>query len=244
MIDLHFVPTINGHKIVLMLEETGLEYRVIPYDILSGQHLTAEFHVLNPNHKLPVIVDLAPKDEGAPLTIFETGAILLYLAEKTGRFMPTDFRRREVARQWLIWQVAGMGPMHGQANHFVRYAPPGQDYAVNRYLKEARRLLAVLESRLSVVTYLAEEYSIADMACWTYASITHTIGIDLGEFPSVRDWQGRIAQRPAALRTVTDPRTATPAAVMKSDMKLNESQWSNLFGDRQHAAPTAIRTRS
>jgi GSH-dependent disulfide-bond oxidoreductase len=237
MIDLHFVPTINGHKIALMLEEAGLEYKVIPYNIAAGEHLTAEFYALNPNHKLPVIVDREPRDGGPPLTVFETGAILLYLAEKTGLFMPTDFRRREVARQWLIWQVAGLGPMHGQANHFVRYAPPGQDYAVNRYMKEARRLLSVLESRLRTVSFLADEYSIADMACWTYVSITHTIGIDLADYPSVKNWQRTIAQRPAAIRVVTNPRTATPEAVLKSDMKLTEEQWSNLFGDRQHAAP-------
>ena len=166
MIDLHYVPTMNGQKIAIMLEETGLSYSVRTYNLFGGDHLTAEFHALNPNHKLPVIVDREPADGGEPLAVFETGAILLYLAEKTGQLMPREFRAREIARQWLIWQVAGMGPMHGQANHFIRYAPAGQDYSVERYSKESRRLMAVLESRLSQAEFLAgSEDSIADIAC-------------------------------------------------------------------------------
>lgn len=170
-----------------MLEETALPYRVIEYPLYAGHHLTREFGWLNPNHKLPVIVDNAPADGGEPFAVFESGAILQNLADKTGRFLPTDARGRSVALQWLTWQVAGHGPMHGQAHHFVRYAPEGQDYAVERYSREARRLLHVLERRLSEVEgmagdYLAGDYSIADMACWPWVLGIALIGIDIADF--------------------------------------------------------------
>ena len=155
MIEVHYAPTMNGHKVALMLEEIELPYKLIHYRIFEGDHLTPEYRAINPNFKIPTIVDLAPADGGAPLAVFETGAILFYLGEKTGRFIPNDFRRREEARQWLTWQVAGLGPMHGQANHFMRYAPAGQDYAIERYSRESRRLVAVLEHRLETVDYLA-----------------------------------------------------------------------------------------
>ena len=238
MIDLHYAPTMNGHKVAIMLEEVGLPYRIVPYNLLAGDHLTPEFHQINPNHKLPVIVDDDPADRGAPLPVFESGAILLYLAEKSGRLLPTGFRDREVARQWLVWQVAGLGPMHGQANHFLRYAPAGQAYAAERYSKEARRLMAVLESRLSKVSYLAGEYSIADVACWSFASVVHTIKINIDDYPATRRWREAIRARPAVTRVIEGALTATPEAMLRDEMKLTPEQWSNVFGSRMHGAAT------
>jgi GST-like protein len=232
MIEVHYIATVNGMKVALMLEETGLGYTLKRYNPLAGDHLTAEFHKLNPNHKLPVIVDHDPADGGGPLTVFETGAILMYLAEKTGRLMPADFRRREAARQWLVWQVAGLGPMHGQANHFIRYAPAGEDYATARYSKESVRLMNVLESRLREHEYLADEYSIADIACWCFVSVCDTIGIDVDDFPSIVQWCERIEARPATQRVLANKRAVTPESALKARMNLSESEWSNVFGDR------------
>ena len=236
MIEVHYAPTMNGHKVALMLEEIELPYKLIHYRILEGDHLTPEYRAINPNFKIPTIVDLAPADGGAPLAVFETGAILFYLGEKTGRFIPNDFRRREEARQWLTWQVAGLGPMHGQANHFMRYAPAGQDYAIERYSRESRRLVAVLEHRLETVDYLAGEYSIADMASWAFIRVMHTIDIDIAEFPAIQAWSDRIARRPAAIRLLTNPATATPDGILQKRMTLTDAQWSSVFGDRLHAA--------
>ncbi|WP_188761614.1 glutathione S-transferase N-terminal domain-containing protein [Sandarakinorhabdus glacialis] len=158
MIDLHYCATPNGQKIAIMLEETGLAYRVIPYDIFDGDQLTAAFGRINPNHKLPAIVD-------GGVAVFESGAILQYLAEKAGQFLPVSGSARASVLSWLTWQVAGLGPMGGQASHFLRYAPAGQDYAVERYTRELARLLAVLERRLAESLYVGgAEYSIADMA--------------------------------------------------------------------------------
>src|SRR6185369_3286341 len=161
MIDVHFVPTPNGNKVTIMLEEIGLPYRLIPYNMLEGEHLTPEFRRVNPNGRLPAIVDHEPIGGGAPFAVMESGAILVYLSEKGGgAFMPADPRRRSQAQQWLMWQMAGFGPMQGQAHHFVRYAPEGQDYPVTRYMNETRRMLAVLDRRLAEADYLAEEYSV------------------------------------------------------------------------------------
>ncbi|WP_294048492.1 glutathione S-transferase N-terminal domain-containing protein [Sphingopyxis sp.] len=146
MIDLHYSATPNGQKIAIMLEEIGEPYRVIPYDIFDGDQLTAEFGRINPNHKLPAIVDQDPAEGGDPITVFESGAILQYLAEKSRRFLPASGAARAATLSWLTWQVAGLGPMGGQASHFLRYAPAGQDYAIDRYTKEVKRLLTVLEN--------------------------------------------------------------------------------------------------
>jgi GST-like protein len=155
MLDLHYIPTPNGQKIAILLEDLKLEYRVIQYDMFAGDHLTSDFGRLNPNHKLPVIVDNEPGGGGAPLPVFESGAILLYLAEKYGRFLPRDPRRRSMAQQWLFWQTSALGPMVGQLSHFLRYAPPGNDYGIDRYMAETRRLLTVINHRVSEAEYLA-----------------------------------------------------------------------------------------
>lgn len=238
MIDLHYAATGNNLKVVIMLEEVGVPYRLVKYDMFAGTHLTPEFRRINPNAKLPAIVDHAPADGGAALPVFESGAILLYLAEKTGRFLPMDPRGRTVAQQWLIWQMAGLGPMHGQAHHFVRYAPEGQDYGVERYTREARRQLNVLEYRLEEADYLAGDYGIADMAAYPWTTGTHLIGIDLADFPRIRDWGERIAARPAVVRAKAAILDENRASYTQTRAKLTPEQWSNMFGDRMHATAT------
>jgi GST-like protein len=168
--------------------------------------------------------------------VFETGAILIYLAEKSGKLLPTDFRRRSLALQWLVWQMAGLGPMHGQAHHFIRYAPEGQVYGIERYSKEARRLLDVLEYRLNEAEYLAEEYSIADIACWPWVRATRMIDIDIADYPAVQRWWLRINERPAILAGTGSKDLATPASYGQKRAKLTPEQWSNLFGERMLAA--------
>lgn len=236
MIELHYSATPNGQKVALMLKETGLAYRVVPYDIFEGDHLVPEFGRINPNHKLPAIVDLEPADGGEPFAVFESGAILQYLAEKTGMLLPKDLRGRSLAIQWLTWQMAGLGPMGGQASHFVRYAPPGQDYAIARYTKEVARLLTVMENRLSRVDYLAGEYSIADIACWPGRYAASAIGMGGGDYPATRRWVERIAARPAAQAAVSDPEFAAPAKYLNPRQSLSPEEWSNMFGDRMLGA--------
>jgi GSH-dependent disulfide-bond oxidoreductase len=236
MIDLHYAATPNGEKVAIFLEETGLEYNLIPYELFKGEHLTPEFRRINPNHRLPAIVDHAPVGGGNPVSLAESGAILLYLGEKTGKFLSPGGGRRASALQWLFWQMSGLGPMHGQAHHFVRYAPVEQPYAIERYKKEAQRLVLVLEHRLREAEYLAEEYSIADMACWPWIQVTKLIGIELNEFPEVSRWSEAIANRPAVLRVVGSKALAVPAHYLQAHAKLTDEERSNVFGDRMHAA--------
>ncbi len=229
MIDVHFVPTPNGRKVTIMLEELGLPYRTIPYNMLEGEHLTDGFRRINPNGRLPAIVDHEPPGGGPPFAVFESGAILLYLSEKAGgALVPADPRSRSEAVQWLMWQMAGLGPMHGQAHHFIRYAPEGQDYAVARYANEARRLIAVLEARLAEVEYLAGTYSVADIACWPWVGATYAIGLDLEGYPNTRRWHAAIAERPAVQRA-SDVKNAPNLTTRRP--VLTPEQWSNLFGD-------------
>lgn len=236
MIDFHYVPTGNNLKIAIALEELDLAYRLVKYDMYAGTHLTPEFQTINPNSKLPAIVDSEPVDAGEPLAVFESGAVLLYLAEKTGRLLPAQWRRRQEAQQWLVWQVAGLGPMLGQANHFVRYAPAGQDYAVERYRREARRLLEVLDRRLRGRDYLADEYSISDIACYPWASGTRGIGIEVAGMPSLTAWIERIRARPAVERAVAAIMDADRSKYLQARPNLTPQEWSNLFGDRLLAA--------
>jgi GST-like protein len=237
MIDVYFTPTPNGHKVSIMLEETALPHRLIPYDMLAGDHLTPEFRKVNPNGRLPAIVDHEPIGGGAPFAVFESGAILLYLSEKAGgAFMPRDPRRRSLAQQWLIWQMAGFGPMQGQAHHFVRYAPEGQDYPVTRYMNEARRLLAVLDRRLAEAEYLAEEYSVADMATWPWARAIRAIGLDMADWPNIARWFAAVGERPAVQRG-TEVKNAPNLASLRPT--LSPEAWSNLFGENMLKASEA-----
>jgi GSH-dependent disulfide-bond oxidoreductase len=229
MIDVHFVPTPNGHKVTIMLEEVGLPYRLIPYDMLKGDQLTPAYRRINPNGRLPAIVDHEPVGGGEPFAVMESGAILLYLSEKVGgAFMPQDPRRRSLAHQWLMWQMSGLGPMHGQAHHFIRYAPEGQDYGVARYGNEARRLLAVLERRLGVVDYLAEAYSVADMAAWPWVRATRAIEIDLSPYANISRWFAAVGERPAVVRG-TEVKNAPNLSSLRPT--LSPEAWSNLFGE-------------
>ena len=236
MIDLHFTPTPNGQKISIALEEVGLPYRLISYDIFEGHQLTAAFGRINPNHRLPAIVDHDPPFGGGPHAVFESGAILQYIAEKTGQLLPKDPRQRSVAIQWLTWQVAGLGPMGGQAAHFLRYAPERHDYAIERYTKELQRLLAVLERRLGEAEYLAgDEYSIADIAVWPGRSAAGVMNIDIKQFPNTHRWFSTISERPAVIRG-REAEKAVPDKYMQQRAKLTAEQWSNMFGDRMHEA--------
>jgi GST-like protein len=237
MIEVHFVPTPNGHKVTIMLEEMGLPYRLIAYDMLKGEHLTPAYRKVNPNGRLPAIVDPDPIGGGPPFAVMESGAILLYLSEKAdGAFMPTDPRRRSLAQQWLMWQMAGLGPMHGQAHHFIRYAPEGQDYGVARYGAEARRLLAVLERRLAVADYLAEEYSVADMAAWPWVRATRAIALGLDAYPSISRWFAAVGERPAVQRG-TEVKNAPNLGSLRP--VLTPHEWSNLFGENMLKASEA-----
>lgn len=237
MIDLHYCATPNGMKVALMLEETGLPFRVIPYDIFEGEHLTPEFGRINPNHKAPAIVDNDPADGGGPLAVFESGAVLQYLAEKTGRFLPADLRGRTAAIQWLTWQMAGLGPMSGQASHFQRYAPEGQEYGIARYSKELDRLLTVLERRLSVAEYLAgDEYSIADMAVWPGRASAFVLGRDLEGYPAMSRWFAAIRERPAVQRATSRADLKAPEKYLGRKQKLSTDEWSNMFGERMLGA--------
>lgn len=236
MIDLHYTTTPNGLKIAIMLEETGLPYQVFTYDIFAGEHLKPEFKRINPNHKLPAIVDHDPEDAAGPFPVFETGAILQYLARKSGMLLSRDFRAQFTTLQWLTWQVAGLGPMVGQAAHFVRYAPQGQEYGIQRYTRELRRLLNVLDYRLGQADYLAGAYSIADIACWPGVQNIGNMDMQLAEFPHIQRWSDAIRQRPAVARATQTAQTGVPAHYVKKRMALTPEQWSNMFGDNLHRA--------
>ncbi|MBU1375966.1 MAG: glutathione S-transferase N-terminal domain-containing protein [Alphaproteobacteria bacterium] len=237
MIDLHYCATPNGQKVAIMLEETGLPFRVIGYDIFEGEHLAPEFGRINPNHKLPAIVDHEPEDGGEPLAVFESGAVLQYLAEKSGRFLAPSGRARSQAIQWLTWQMAGLGPMGGQASHFLRYAPAGQDYATERYTKELERLLQVLERRLGQTPYLAgEDYTIADMAVWPGRASAFVMGLGLEAYPAMSAWFERVRARPAVARVMARDDLKAPAKYTGRKQELSPDEWSNMFGDRMHGA--------
>ena len=237
MIDLHYSATPNGQKVAIMLEEIGAAHRVIPYDIFNGDQLTPAFGRINPNHKLPAIVDQAPADGGEPVAVFESGAILQYLAEKSGHFLPASGAERAATLSWLTWQMAGLGPMSGQASHFLRYAPAGQDYAIERYTKEVERLLTVLERQLEKCPYVAgDDYSIADMAIWPGRASAFVMGMGLDDWPATRRWFDRIAERPAVARTMAREDLKAPAKYIGRHQKLDEQEWSNMFGAANRAA--------
>lgn len=200
MIDLHYWTTPNGHKITLFLEETGLPYTIFPVNIGKGEQFKPEFLEVAPNNRIPAIVDHAPVDGGAPVPVFESGAILLYLAEKTGQFIPNTLRGRVDTLQWLFWQMGGLGPMAGQNHHFNNYAVEKITYAVDRYVRETARLYKVLDRRLEGREFIAGEYSIADMACYPWVVPYERQGQDLNDFSNLQRWFDAIRQRPATAR--------------------------------------------
>lgn len=212
MIDLHFWPTPNGHKISIMLEECGTPYRLVPVDIGRGDQLTPAFLAISPNNRMPAIVDDEPLGGGAPLSIFESAAILQYLGEKTGQFFPKEPRAKYDVLQWLAWQVSNVGPAFGQYNHFGHYAENKIPYAIERFQNETNRLYGVMDRRLADRPFLAGEYSIADMATYPWARAHERTGNDIGQFPHVARWLEAIAERPAVKRGIEvgrDLRTGT-----------------------------------
>jgi GSH-dependent disulfide-bond oxidoreductase len=209
MIDLYYWTTPNGHKVTIFLEESGLPYRIKPVNIGKGHQFHPEFLAVSPNNRIPAIVDHAPPDGGAPLTLMESGAILLYLAGKTGRFYPVDLRGRCEVMQWLFWQMAGLGPMAGQTHHFVHYAPDPIDYAVDRYVRETGRLYGVLNKRLADREFVAGDYSIADMACYPWV-LPQRQKQDMAHFPHLARWKEAIAARPAVQRAYALAKDVNP----------------------------------
>jgi len=201
MIDLYYWTTPNGHKISLFLEEAGLPYTVHAVNIGQGDQFKPEFLKISPNNRIPAIVDNEPVDGGAPLSVFESGAILLYLAEKTGQFLPKDLRGRQLALQWLFWQMGGLGPMAGQNHHFSQFAPEKIPYAIKRYVDETARLYGVLDKQLADKEFVAgSEYSIADMAIYPWIVSHQWQSQNLDDFPNVQRWFNRIKERPATVK--------------------------------------------
>lgn len=225
MIDLHYWPTPNGHKITLFLEEAGLAYSIKPVNIGAGDQFKPEFLAISPNNRMPAIVDQAPADGGAAVSVFESGAILQYLAEKTGRFAPADVRGRVETNEWMFWQVGGFGPMLGQNHHFTRYAPEPVPYAIERYQRETERLYGVLDKRLDGRDHLAGDgLSIADFACHPWAHEHDWHHVDLARYPNVRRWHDALMARPAFQRAYEIGK------VYRADKTMTDEMRRNLFG--------------
>jgi GSH-dependent disulfide-bond oxidoreductase len=224
MIDLYYWPTPNGHKITLFLEETGVPYNLIPVNIGTGEQFRPEFLAISPNNRMPAIVDDAPLERGAAISVFESGAILLYLAEKTGQFLPKDARGRVEVTQWLFWQMGGLGPMAGQNHHFSRYAPEKIPYAIERYVKETNRLYGVLNQRLADREFVAGAYSIADMAAYPWIVPHEAQSQNLDDFPHLKRWFDAIKIRPATVRAYER------GAAINANPTVNEESRKILFG--------------
>ena len=226
MIDVHYWPTPNGWKVTIMLEETGLPYRIVPVDIGGGDQFKADFLRISPNNRMPAIVDSDPIGGGGPLSVFESGAILEYLADKTGQFLPKSGAGRYKVLQWVHWQMANLGPNSGQNNHFSNYAVDKIPYAMDRYRNEVNRLYGVLDRRLAKHEYMAGDYSIADMASYPWISPYRTAPMDLEPYPEVRRWQATIAARPATARAYALATQVNPEA----GQPLSDEQRKVLFG--------------
>jgi len=234
MIDLHYWTTPNGHKITLFLEEAALPYQVFPVNIGKGEQFQPDFLAIAPNNRIPAIVDHVPAEGSSPVSVFESGAILLYLAEKTGRFIANDLRGRVETLQWLFWQMGGLGPMAGQNHHFNLYAPERIPYAIDRYIKETNRLYGVMERRLAERAFLAgDDYSIADMAAYPWVVPHEKQGQNLADFPNLRRWFHAIAERPATARAY-----ALAERINPTPAPLSEAERQQLFGQ---TAPTINR---
>ena len=232
MIDLYYWPTPNGHKVTLMLEELAeagakLDYAIEPVDIGKGDQFAPAYLAISPNNKMPAIVDHAPADSGAPISVFESGAILLYLANRTGRFFGESVRRKVEVNQWLMWQMGGLGPMTGQYGHFSVYAPEPIPYAIDRYTREVQRLLGVLDRQLAGRAFITgEDYTIADMASYPWINPYDKAPLDLTPFPQVRRWHASIAARPATQRAHALARQVNPNA----GQPLSDDEKKLLFG--------------
>ncbi len=233
MIDLHYWPTPNGWKISIMLEECGLAYSLVPVNIARGEQFQPAFLAISPNNRMPAIVDHDPPEGKGPLSVFESGAILLYLAHKSGKFLPEGLEPRVRAIEWLMWQMGGLGPMLGQNGHFLLYADQQVPYALGRYAREARRLYGVLDAQLARTgAFVAGEYSIADMACFPWIMTHKRQGISLEDFPAIQRWYATVRAREAVQRGV-----ALGAELRKANPTMDAEARRILFG--QGAAPAA-----
>jgi GSH-dependent disulfide-bond oxidoreductase len=231
MIDLHYWTTPNGHKVTIFLEEAGLAYKIVPVNISKGDQFKPEFLALSPNNRIPAIVDHTPKDGGKPIPVFESGAILLYLAEKTGKFIGSDLRRKVEVTQWLFWQMGGLGPMAGQNHHFSQYAPEKIPYAIERYVKETNRLYGVLDKRLADREFMAGHYSIADMATYPWVVPHERQGQRLEDFPHLKRWFDAIRSRPAVVHAYAKAKDInTQPTVSEESKRLLFGQTASVVG--------------
>jgi GST-like protein len=237
MIDVHYWTTPNGHKITIFLEETGLAYKIFPVNIGKGEQFQRQFLAFSPNNRIPAIVDHDPQGGGAPISVFESGAILLHLAEKTGKFMARDLRGRVETLEWLFWQMGNLGPMSGQNNHFSNYAVEKIPYAMDRYRNEVNRLYGVLDRRLADHPYLAGEYSIADMACYPWIVPHERQGQKIEDFPHLKRWLDTIAARPAVVRAYARAKEINPQS---SGIRTAEER-AILFGQTAASVRAAVR---
>lgn len=231
MIELYYWPTPNGHKITLFLEEAGLEYEIKPINIGAGDQFQPEFLKISPNNRIPAIIDLDPADGGEPVSVFESGAILLYLAAKTGQFLPQDIRQHNIVQEWLFWQVGGLGPMAGQNHHFSQYAPEKLPYAITRYVNETNRLYGVLNQHLQGKDFIAGDYSIADMACYPWVVPYKWQGQQLDDFPEIDRWFQLIENRPATVTAYEKGKQVSQSA------KLTDKKREVLFGQTAKTQP-------
>jgi len=228
MIELYFWPTPNGYKPLIALEEFQLPYQIVPLNIFQGEQFSAEYLSIAPNNRIPAIVDHAPADGGKPLTLFESGAILHYLSRKADKRSDRPARVELEESQWLFWQMGGLGPMMGQASHFINYAPEDVPYARSRYLDETRRLVGVMEKRLGDREYLAGDYSIADMAAFPWVRLHDIVGIEIARsYPALADWVARIERRPAVVRAYA------AGEPLKAGQVLDAAARKYLFGQGQ-----------
>lgn len=235
MIELHTVPTPNGHKVSIMLEEVGLDYEIIPYDIAKGDQFKPELLALNPNNKLPVLVDKDPIGGGEPIVVFETGAILIYLAEKTGQFFPQDPQQKYAVLKWLMFQMSAVGPLQGQAHHFVRYAREEQPYARERYCNESRRQCRVLEGQLKTHSFVAGDYSIADIALWPWIRALPLIDIHIDQdYPALARWYSEVGERPGVKKGKNAINGWVYKLAPNQFLELDDKTWSYSFGEEQY----------
>jgi GSH-dependent disulfide-bond oxidoreductase len=237
MIDLHYWTTPNGHKITIFLEETGLPYKIFPVNIGKGEQFKREFLAVSPNNRIPAMVDHDPPGGGAPIAVFESGAMLLYLADKTKRFIAQDLRGRTDTIQWLFWQMGNLGPMSGQNNHFSNYAVDKIQYAMDRYRNEVNRLYGVLNTRLADRPYIAGEYSIADMASFPWVRLHERQHQTIDDFPHVKRWLAAIEARPAVERAYAKAKEVNPNA---GGIRTAEER-AILFGQTAASVKAAVR---
>jgi GSH-dependent disulfide-bond oxidoreductase len=219
MIELYYWATPNGHKITIFLEEANLEYRIVPINIGAGDQFKPEFLKISPNNRMPAIIDLDPADSGEAISVFESGAILWYLANKINQFLPSEIRQQKTVMEWLFWQMGGLGPMAGQNHHFTQYAPEKIAYAIERYVRETNRLYGVLNRQLEGREYIAGEYSIADMACYPWIVPYERQQQKLEDFPNLKRWFESMRDRPAVIRAYEKGKSFMTQGAMTEESK-------------------------